>query len=718
VQLNPEADIWLDMSEFEALIAETDSASLQSAVDLYRGPFLDGFYHDWVIEARYRLDIMYCETLTRLMFTLEAKEDYNRVLGLGLKLLDQDPLREDAYQLTMRALCHLGQRNAALEQYQRCLKFLEGELGVKPMVETTELYRSILDGSFQPNAITYMPDAEKVVLDHRSASGQDPLDTLVKEPLVGREEEIACLQDYYKQVRDGKGGLLLIRGEAGVGKTRLIREFTEKLAWGGATVLLGHCYEFERILPYQPIAELLRSALSMLQPENLDIFPSWVLNELAHLIPEISDQIRVQKSPQKSSPEEKNLLFESVVRILIRISSAAPLIVIFEDIHWATESTLQMIHYLVRQLENHPVLIAGILRTESGDAQLSICSIERQLRRQGLAQSISLEGLSEDAVIEFVMDMSGCAEAVAPLARRLYQETEGNPFYLIEIIEALFEEGLVRLESGEWKGDFIHVSKAELPLPHGVSDAIQARAQRLDQDVQQALQVAVVLGREFDFELLKAAWEKDEEKTLEALDTLLRSRFIDEGSGSMGRDYAFHHHKIQEVLYNEIPLRHRQHLHARIGKAMETIYTPDDESVAGEIAFHYQNATELDQRYASEAIHYLLKAGDLARLAYALDEAIAYYQQALILQKEIGEYQQAARTQMRLGLSFHTNFDFAQARLAYDEGFSLWQLAGKNEPKQITPAPHPLRLLWGEPSTLDPGLCRTSSPSQVSDKLF
>jgi oligopeptide transport system substrate-binding protein len=252
-----------------------------------------------------------------------------------------------------------------------------------------------------------------------------------------------------------------------------------------------------------------------------------------------------------------------------------------------------------------------------------------------------------------------------------------------------------------------------------VSEAIEARVRRLSRDARQAVQVAAVLGREFDFDLLNGVWNRGKGATLEALDGLLRHRFIEEGSGVLGRDYAFHHHKIQEVVYAGIPLQHRQRLHGRAGETMETLHASDLEGVAGELAYHFSQGRQTDEALVQKAVRYLLLAGDQARLAYAHQEAIDYYTQALGLQRERGEYERAARTQMKLGLVYHTHFDFPQARKAFDEGFALWQQAGRREPRvSRPPAPHPLRIRWLSPYTLDPGLYDDYVSGLVVSQLF
>jgi len=720
-QFDPQADLWLDIAEFESLVARPELSCLQSAVALYRGDFLDGFYDDWVLNERYRLETLFSAALARLMVGLEAGGDDGGALAVALRLLQYDPLREDAHRLAMRAFCRLGQRNAALEQYRRCQHIVKQELDAEPMVETAELYQAILDGRFEVGPVVEARAAGEVVVELTFPSGQNPLDPIARSPLVGREPEMAFLRDRYEEARAGQGGVVLISGEAGVGKTRLAEELANHLRWQGVHVLWGRCYEFERILPYQPLAEALQAALATMAPGDLTNLPSWILGELARLVPELTERLPGLGTNSTVPLEREQMhLFEGVARFVANLSADGALVLILDDLHWATESTLHMVHYLARNLANRQVLIVGTLRPEAVGLQHALGSFQRQLSREGLVRSLNLGGLSPQAIEALVVEMSGSGAAVAPLARRLYEETEGNPFFLTESIKALFEAGLVSLEGGgAWRGDFARISEAELPLPVGVSEAIQARVHRLDGDARQALGVAAVLGREFDFDLLNAVWKQDEEATLEVMDALLRRRLISEGSGVMGRDYAFHHHKIREVVYAGIPLRQRQHLHARAGKALETLYASNVQTVAGELAFHFDQGRQVGRALTPKAVHYLLLSGDQARLAYAHREAIEYYTQALALQKEQGEYEQAGRTLMKLGLVYHTGFDFEQARRAFEEGFAQWQQVGKQEPRMSRPAaPHALRIRWRSPYTLDPALARDYISHMVIDQMF
>jgi len=713
VQFDPASNLWLDVDEFLSLVAEDDIDNIQHAIELYRGEFLSGFYDDWVVDERYRLETLYCDALARLMVAYEAQAVYQSALHTALKLLAHDSLREDAHRLVMRAYSWLGQRNAALIQYQRCRDEIERGLGTEPMPETRDLYRALLNGQFEaasPISVPIQPLAESL-----ASSGQNPLDPVYLGRMIGREKELAFLENCWKHQNEKK--LVLISGEAGVGKTRLITEFANRLRWKGFRVLWGRCYEFERLLPYQPFADALRTVLPSLSSAERAHFPAWVLNAVSQLVPECLAEETGNESPQDMSHDQARL-FSGVTQFLSGLSKNGALLVVLEDLHWGSESTLQLLHYLASHLVDAPVLVIGTYRSEAIDQQYPLSKLHGQLHQDGSAHTINLHDLRYEDVETMLGEMSGVGDAAVPLAKRLYQETEGNPFFLAETIKGLFEKGIIQWEQGKWKVDFMEVSHKDLPLPESLSAAIRERIRGLNKNDQKALQLAAVLGREFDFDGLEAVWGRGDEATLGALDCLLRRRLIEEGNAPTNRDYVFTHHKIQEVVYSAIPRQRRQHLHAQAATAMEKLYTAQVDLFAGEIAHHFEHSQGLGQYYTGKAIAYLLQAGDRARFLYAFQDALNYYQRALAILKKAELHEQAAQTLMKIGLTYHTALDFERSRRAYDEGLALWQWAVKGQVAELPPAPHALRLSWREPETLDATEAEFEWSTRVIEQLF
>ncbi|MGE5223627.1 MAG: AAA family ATPase [Omnitrophica WOR_2 bacterium] len=697
VQFDPQSPLWLDVEEFEALAARSDAASLHAAVALYRGDFLEGFYDDWIISERYRLESLYLETLARLILVYEAGKDYQAALATALRLLDRDALREDAHQAAMRAYCGLGQRKAALEQYGRCQEILRKELGAEPMVETRNLYQAILQGLYFAEPAPGVLSSESLPA---GSAGHDPLDVTARVRLAGREKETSFLEDCWRAVQKGGSHLALIGGEAGVGKTRLVEEFANHLRWQGMRVLWGRCYEFERVLPYQPVADALRASLPLLSQEELAGIPAWALREVARLAPELLERLPTKetheslhgKIAEDTRPSLQTLsgidaeqarLFAGVKRVLEELSARRAILVVLEDLHWASESTIQMLHYLARYRSIHPVLMIGTFRSEAIGVHHPLQWLQRRLAGNGLAEQLSLSRLSSTAVEAIIAELSGAGAEVLLLAKRLYHETEGNPFFLMEIVKTLFETKVIQMKEGVWQGDFIRISQEEFPPSRSVSEAVQARVQRLGENAQDGLHLAAVLGREFNYELLHAAWGKGEEATLEMLEELLRHRLIEEKTGPNESDFAFTHHKIQESIYQGLPRFRRFHLHAQVGAAMETLYAGELETRTSELAHHFEQACRHDRSLSGKAIRYLQQAGELAMRQYAYQEAVAYYKRGLDLLQNQPETAQRMHEEvgLQLGLAEPTTamkgYASPEAKRVYARAYDLCQKLGE-----------------------------------------
>ena len=717
VQFDPEANVWLDVEQFDLLMSNENINSLLSGIELYCGDLLDGFYDGWIVDERYRLESQYSTALERVMAAQESSGRYDLALITAKRLLGRDPLREDGHRAAMRAYCHLGQRNSALAQYQNCRDILFKELGVPPTHETTDLYRAILEGRFEtPPVIDTIPIDFSPPITFLP-SGNSPLDATARNPMVGRETEISLLQQYWKEAESGRGKLIFITGEAGVGKTCLANEFSNDLFRHGIRVLSGRCFEYERLLPYQPIAEVLRTVLPTLSLKERADFPDWVMSAMFQLIPELIADDR-NNALLNNSSEDQTRLFGGVTQFLSSLSTNEPILIVLEDLHWASESTLQFLHYLVCHLTANRVLLIGTHRAELIDARHPLLEIQEQLIRDGIARKINLHDLSAENIETMIVKMSGDCDAAAPLSHRLYQETEGNPFFLMETIKGLFESGTIHVEKGKWIVDLNEIDKKNLPLPESLTEAIRGRIRRLGDNDHDVLQLAAVLGREFDFDLLKAVWGRDDDATLEVLDGLLRQRFIEEGSGSTCRDYVFTHHKIREVVYREISRQKRQRLHAKIAMSLENLRTSQIDLFAGEIAFHYEQCQSLDQIWRGKAIKYLVQSGDRARFLSAFQDALNYYQRALVILRKSKLLEQAAQVLMKMGLAYHMALEFEKSRRAYDEGLALWRSATPNRDTEYPPAPHPLRVSWREPETLDPVMAEFEWSTRVIDQLF
>ncbi len=682
---------------------------LEAAIALYRGDFLARFdlpdcleFEEWAMRRRAWLREYALEALTHLVAHQTQRGKYDRALGYAQQQLALDPWREEAHRALMRLLALTGQRSAALAQYEKCRRLLAEELGLEPLEETTTLYRQLVDWEIE------------------TPSGR--VDWKTGLPFMGRGDEHAQLMAWWERARQGEGRLALVEGEAGVGKTRLVEEAIRYAETQNALVLHGRCYEFGGGVPYQPIAEALRGILreeEIRGPHLSSLSPVWLV-ELSRLLPELRQtSVDPPESVRISSGAARQRLFEAVVRFL-RVSmangqselmdrSANPLFFFLDDLHWADQSTLDLLHYLVRQLSDAPVWIVGAYRPEEMSLSHPLTRLRQGLSRDRLVDHLILEPLSAGAVEEIARSLVG-EEGEAAFGDFLYRESEGNPFILAETVSDLQERGVLRdKDDGRWQwGD----PPAVEALPTVVQDVILQRVGRLSQAAQRLLTLAAVVGRQFDALLLHAVAGRDADAVDDSLNEWLTRRLVRRLPIS-SLQYDFGHDKIRATVYHTTEAGQRRVLHRRTGEALERLYLESIEEQIGLLAYHWEQADD-----AEKATDYLVRAGDQARLAYAHAEAVDYYQRALELLKEQASYNLAARTLMKLGLTYHDTLDFRRSRQAYEDGFTLWQRAGEMQERILSPAPHPLRTHWSEPLTLDPTRAGDAASGGFTRQLF
>jgi DNA-binding SARP family transcriptional activator len=616
-------DCWVDADEFEAHYKQAVAAQqrgdriaalahYREAVTYYRGDYLpEEPYEDWAMAERDRLCELYLDLLERQAQLLFDSGDFAGAIHACQQVLERDPWRERIYRRLMRYYYAGGDRAAALAMFDRCRQTLADELGVEPLAQTLALRDAILHSTLdltQPH-----PSTLPGVVGAFSA---------LRTPFVGRHREIAILRGAWEMVLAGYPQFVLIRGEVGVGKSRLVAEFRAQLTRDGVQVFRARSYEMERSLLYRPVLALSNEYLPQRPRREIIGQLEPFLSVLAPLIPHLHALQPTGAAYQPVSAEhERQRVREGLTQCLFLTARRRSAVFIFEDLQWADSSTLDLLQYAVRTAGlGVPHLFVATYRPEEIERDHPIYALRRDLSQSELLAEIDLRPLLPGEVAALLGQMAGSPESGVRLAQRLHAETDGNPFYLVEILRALFEAGVIWVDSsGRWRTDYdeITANYQELMLPETVREVTLDRLARLDRGERDWLAAAAVIGRPFEFELLQAATGAESDALLAAVETYESRQLLSERED--GR-YGFDHDKIREVLYDELNAVRRRQVHARIAEGLERmgIGTVED------LARHYVEAG-----IAEKAVKYSLLAGDRARRLGASLEAIDLYQLAL-----------------------------------------------------------------------------------------
>ncbi len=451
-------DVWIDTAEFERLLAgcrghghpaqatcERCLAPLAEAVALYRGDFMAGFtlrdspgFDDWQFFQSEALRRSLATALEHLVTGHSQRAEYDTASGFARRWLALDPLHEPAHRRLMELYAWSGQRSAALRQYQDCVRVLDQELGVKPLEETTQLYNAIKENRLPTPTAPQMATA--AVPAPSAAAPQAERER--EAPLVGRAAEENDLLRAYRAVGPD-GRLVVVEGEAGIGKTRLAEVTLQRLRGQGAVALVAHCYEGELNLAYGPFVEALRAALGH-APAALArvaaLAPHW-LGEAARLLPELQAlRPDLPPPPPSDSPGAQSRFFEAVRQVLLAVltpntpadAPALPGVLLIDDAHWIDEASLDLLTYLVRRLRGQPVCLLVTWRGEQVPTGHRLRHLLAEALRAGLAVNILLGRLSLAAVTELAEAMMpGAAAEELAVGRRFYHETVGLPFFVV-----------------------------------------------------------------------------------------------------------------------------------------------------------------------------------------------------------------------------------------------------------------------------------------------
>ncbi len=754
-------------------------APLAEAATLYQDDFLAGFtlrdspsFDEWQFFQSESLRRDLAGVLERLAACHSAQQEFEPAISYARRWLSLDPLHEPAHRQLMQLYAWSNQRAAAMRQYQECVRLLQEELGVTPSSETTALYERIRSSAGDGKRGTQSEGREAGV--HKNQDSLSPipqpstspslnsvtfqpsnLPTLQPSPFVAREHELAQLDHFLNAALTGRGQMALIVGEAGSGKTALLQEFARRAqeTHSDLIVAIGHCNTHTGAGdPYLPFRELLglltgdveakwaRGVISQENARRLRSLQPMTVQTLTRLGPDLVDNFVPSLALNRpetrggagngTSNGTQHELFEQFNQVLQSLAQHQPLLLGLDDLQWADAASLNLLFHLGRQFEGSRILLALTYRPDDvalGRPSSSSGVRERhplepiinELKRRYGEIEIDLSRAMDRRFVEAFLNTQ--PNELGPEFREaLYRRTQGHPLFTVELLRDMQERGdVVRNEQGCWvEGRAINWDI----LPARVEAVIAERIDRLEPEVREILSVASVEGRDFTVQVIARLLQLSERQVLRLLSQELAKRHQlvrESGEVRVGDQrlfrYQFAHALFQHYLYHELSAGERRLWHREVAATLEEFYAVQTEAITVQLAHHYTEAGQRDK-----AIDYLLAAGDKARDLYAHQEAADFYQRALSFLRELGSAgrERAARTLMKLGLTYHLAFDFRQARRSYEEGFALWQWSGAERPRPRS-APHALRLVHsGAPHSLDPSLAGDTKSVYVIDQLF
>jgi DNA-binding SARP family transcriptional activator len=530
------------------------------------------------------------------------------------------PLREAFWGHRMLALYRCGRQAEALRAYQDLRRTLGEELGIEPGPALAELETAILRQD--PELARTAPAAAGPV---PSAA---PEDGKGRTPFVGREAERSELRRALDRAAAGEGGLVLISGEPGVGKSRLAEEFAAE-AGSRFRVLVGHCYESGRDLPYMPWVELIEAAMASSEPDELRRALGDEAAEFARLVPELRRALPDIPPPVELPPEQqRRYTFNAIREYVTRASRNQPRLYVVEDLHWADEPTLQLLEHLADRLSAIPCLIVGTHRDSPSDITPQLADSLGNLVRRRQAVRLSLSRHSESDVGALLQALSRQTPPDSVRAA-IYHETDGNAFFVEEVFRHLAESGSLLDEQGRFRTD---IPIDELDVPANVRLVIDRRLDRLDPTVSGALSIAAVAGRHVSFELWEAIGDIKGDELIDALEQAERAGLLVTRRSGDQEEYWFGHELIRQTLLARLPAVRRRRHHIRVAEAIEHL-AEDPPTEAGTIAAHLIEAGSAAD--PATLFRYLRLAGNQSLVSTAFEDALRQLHRAESLAEHV-----------------------------------------------------------------------------------
>jgi DNA-binding SARP family transcriptional activator/predicted ATPase len=649
----PGTPFTLDVADFEQRLLEAETArragrhiqlgqALNAAVELYAGDLLPRCYDDWLLPERERLRQQFLQVLEQLISLQEEQHHYPAAILAASRLLRHDPLHEVTYCHLMRLHLLNDDPAEALRIYHTCATVLQRELGVSPSPATQEVYQRLLGRLRTP----------------LSRPTDSPLSPLMLS-LVNRQTEWRQLLAAWHRASRGQVGLVLIAGEAGIGKTRLAEELLTWADQQGITTARTRSYPSAGNLAYGPIAAWLNTEALQAGWHNLE--KVW-LTEIARLLPALLSQRPNLPHPEPLTESwQRNRLFEALARAVLK--AAQPLLLVLDDLQWCDTETLAWLGYLLRFDPLARLLVVGTVRIEEISDDYLLVDLLRNLRQTGLVTEIEVGPLDRAETVLLAEQVAGRA-IETNVEQQLYQDTGGNPLFIVETVRASQEEGA-------WR----QVSSSQA-VPPKVQAVIERRLAQLSPPARELVNLAAVIGREFTVELLAAASQTAEASLVNALDETWQRRILREQGQAA---YDFDHDKFRDIAYAGLSPARRRWLHQSVARALDQLFTANLDQVSGRLAYHYEQAGQLEQ-----AVRHYWQAAQVARNLCALTETIDFLQRGLALLERLPDTSERAQQELNflamLGATYAAQKGYAapEAGRVYEQALTLTPKVGES----------------------------------------
>jgi DNA-binding CsgD family transcriptional regulator/tetratricopeptide (TPR) repeat protein len=474
--------------------------------------------------------------------------------------------------------------------------------------------------------------------------------------LIGRSAELTALQERLEAAAHGQGGVLLLSGEAGIGKSRLVAELRQFASAQDFQLLGGQCFPTDHTCPYAPLVDLLGTFLAPLSPSQITTVLGPSVRALLPLLPEQVQQLPelAGLSPLHSlKPEqEKRRLFTVLADVFVHATTSRPLLLVVEDIHWSDESTLEFLLFFARKIAAHRLLL--VLTYRSDEAHQPLRSLLAQFDRERQRQEVVLEPLSRTTTETFLQTiLHGTRSLPVGMLDALYDLTEGNPFFLEEVLKALIVAGELVEGEGGWhwqRGDTWHI-------PLSLQHAVDLRLTRLSAQARRVLQLAAVTGRRFDFALLLQITGYDEAALLELMKEAIAAQLVSEVSAEQ---FSFRHALTQQAIFGGMLARERRALHGTIARTLEHLHETVLDASLGSLAYHFAEAEQW-----TKAIEYAARAAEQAQKSCAPRAAIEQWTRLEEAIQQLGQAVPPTCYRAR-GQAYETLGDFEQAKADFE----------------------------------------------------